>query len=113
MVTGEKACKQHKACGPPVLLDSTITFTYSYVLCFWKHSAHGLKVENLAEMSPQVTVIEILLWQEQLHWAGEEQHFFSIMEFRFVFILFLVLSDSGTLPWDLSKQEKLAATYFS
>lgn len=59
-----------------VLLNSTITFTYSYVLSFWKHSAHGLKVENLTVMSPQVIVIEILFWQEQLHWAEEEQHFF-------------------------------------
>lgn len=64
-----------------ILSDSTITFTYSYVLGFWKHSAHGLKVENLTEMSPQITVIQILFWQEQLHWAGEEQHFFQLWSF--------------------------------
>lgn len=48
---------------------------YSYALSFWKHSAHGLKVINLTVMSPQVTVIEILFWQEQLHQAEKEECF--------------------------------------
>ena len=95
-----------------IVLNNTVTLMHSYVLSFWKPSAHGLEVINSTVMSPQVTVTEILFWEEQVHEAWEE-HFHRLqVSVFFWFSQFLVLSDFGTLPRDLSKCEKLAASCF-